>query len=326
MAKAAELMKVVPAVSVPAAYVGVLSVSEDELVVRTYDEDGNTIEDVSGPLSLAGLETGEHAIFIRGATENSIAGCAVAFLQGGSPPDVYVIDLDDPNTLVEVATTHRPAVGGGQTLSAVLGVGGGFWWECGARFETVPSDAQEIGYLRRISRDGATITATVSSHNLFNDPGTTRTALRGARQIDEDTWAIDTHVDEDESAPVLDTINMAGATGQVSDQALANSFDGGRTALPLGVTAGAPLTRYELQADIYEEVPLFSIPSFTVTRCGTMRTANALVVLVDEGSTATHQASRFCTYAGSHPITTSTAGPAFERDNATEALLWLFGL
>lgn len=318
MAKAAELMRVVPTLVVPAAYVGLFSVGGGQVEARTFDADGAQLAVVgtwtpsfipnSGPPDV-------QAIFLRGATEASLAGCSWAFVDGVADPDCYVIDLEAAD-LVAVATTHRPAVAGGQTILASVAVTGGFVYECGARTDT-DETAQMIGYLRRISQDGQTITAIAASFNLFND-GQDRSIPAAPLMIEEDRWAVPTI--SLEGVPTnpgyVDTVTIAGSVGQIEDREVPEAVHG---ALPLGETSGSPLTRVALVGNEYVKQALFSIGGFTASGAGTLRDGG-LIAFAADGST------RLCTYSGSHPITSGTTGPTIAFDTEEHGLVALDGL
>lgn len=320
MPAAVDILGVLPFVASEAAYVGLLSVDGD-LVVRTYDAEGVALEDVAGPFT--DNRDGQQFSFIRGATENSVEGCAIAYMGGDGDSgtatgedDLYVIDIPG-DAQVAVATTHRPALGGGDCLLASVRAGAdGFWYECGTRGQI----GDDQGYLRKIHRDGVTsIAAVVADIPTLDEPS----GPRRPYPINATAWTVD-ESDAGDSQTVTEAGSVAtvpGVTGFGGDNSKRIT-----AGVVLGSTAGTSLNRVALDAGVYDVEDLFAIPSFTVSAAGTRRTSGELVALVNEGSTETHQASRLCTYSGSHPITTSTAGPAFERDDNTETLLAVWGL
>lgn len=342
MAKAAELMKVVPSVTVPVAYVGLIAVEGPEVIARTYDDEGNTIADIG---QWAGsLSAGDPVAFVRGASEGSLAGCAAAWLTG---TQLVVLDLEAPD-LVQAAATHRPAEGGGLLWNLTIRAGADKFWEAGMLTGILAdgSGTSFVLFTRTVGVDGVPIAAGASQtgHPLDGELPNDVIDTEGIFPAGVDSWGAIFRAYDDEQAPqlfpvVAKTVNEAGTFVETADREANDGVSSTNLVVPVGVvlgsSVGAPLTRivvdtggpfeYDGATSRYVAEALFAIPSFTVVNAGTRRTAGTLVALVSEGSTATHAASRLCTYAGSHPITTSTAGPAFERADATETLLVVFG-
>lgn len=350
-------MKVVPTLTVPAAYVGLLVVSETDLVARTYDADGNTLADV-GSWATPGLNSGDPVVFVRGGTEGSLAGCSMAFLVG---TDLYLVDLEALD-LVAVATTHRAAETGGLATLVTIRAGSGVVWECGVLAGPIAHDpgTDQVGWLRRISQDGQTIdsiaagipnpfagvdngTGTISTHGSPIINGATTWAIGFVAQNDSPNLHLVAMKQVTEAGVVTDLDNRYLDSGDATTHGSNVSIErvGGvvlqSQPVALGmIGSGQNPGRVVVDTDPlyfddadsrYIVEDLLDLTSLTVQALGTLRTDGQLVALVSEGSTDSHKASRLCTYSGSHPITASTAGPAFERDDtASEVLLVVFGL
>jgi len=356
MAKAAELMRTIAAVVSPAAYVGLVQTAGG-IVARVYTEDGETLQDI-GPFAGSVGSISAFA-FVRGESEGSLAGCAVAWQDGA---DLFVFDLEG-EALEEVATTGRPAEAGGFTWGPAIKAGASSFIECGLLGQiggVLPASASSyVMWVRTIGIDGITIASvgTQSGHPLSSGASDEIQGLGPPLLVGASTWAATFTEGDEEGSDINWSAAVKTATDAATFAEITDRYDdNGSIAVPgpsytipvpaIGlVLAGDPvmlwsdgsfqISRVVLDASPgyyagsnsrYVREDLLDLAEGGAISVGTMRTSGDLVALDGTASTATHLGSRLCTYSGTHPVTDSDEGPAFERDDATESLVVVFGL